>query len=92
MANSEKLHEFRTHELICPASGCDWSRTFEHDWASEEAAKVDGGIHWQNVHGGIVPDHAGFGEHQCPSCYAMDGFDGTVSCSECGHVPEKVRA
>ena len=27
-----------------------------------------------------------------PECLDVDGFNGTVSCSECGFVPEQVRA
>jgi hypothetical protein len=30
--------------------------------------------------------------HDCPECDDPEGMLGTVSCSECGHIPKEVRA
>lgn len=81
------------HRLDCPEAGCDWSTTFDTREAFDrEAKKIDAGLHWLDEHGGQIPDEANFGNHQCPECDALLGLDGTVSCSECGHIPEGVRA
>jgi len=80
----------QTGTIRCPE--CSWTTEFEMKISSELAKKVDAEMHWQEFHGGKVPDSANFGDHQCPECYSMSGLDGTVSCSNCGHVPEKVRA
>jgi hypothetical protein len=80
----------QTHRIDCP--GCDWqSREFE-ELPAELAAKVDAGLHYVDEHGGRIPDSAPFGDDQCPECFDILGLDGTVSCSECGFIPEKVRA
>jgi len=78
----------------CPHLGCAWwSRKYDPESTADTiAVETDAEIHWQNEHGGIIPDSADFGEHQCPECYAIHGFNGTVSCSECGHIPKEVRA
>jgi len=79
--------------IECPATGCDWSTEFDGgvspNWI---VAEVNAEVHWERHHGGQVPDEAPFGDHQCPQCDALDGLSGTVSCSECGFVPEEVRA
>ena len=78
------------HQIDCP--DCDWqSREFDHI-ADQIAAKVDAELHYVEEHGERIPDDANFGHNQCPECLNMDGFNGTVSCSACGFVPEKVRA
>ena len=78
-------------EITVDCPQCSWSKEVTN--VSEEIArKVDGEIHWQEQHGGLVPDEADFGHNQCPECEDMSGLDGTVSCSECGHVPEVFRA
>jgi uncharacterized Zn finger protein (UPF0148 family) len=80
----------KTGEVCCPS--CNWSQEFQEKTTSKIAAFVDACLHWDDEHGGPVPDGATFGEHQCPECHAMHGLHGTVSCSECGHVPQEVRA
>lgn len=76
----------------CPYRGCDWSKTFDPSSnASRIAAEVDAEIHFDTEHGGKVPEDAEFGDKQCPECWAMDGMNGSVSCSDCGHIPEEVR-
>lgn len=78
-------------QTSCPEQDCSW-RTREFKNATEEvAAKVDAAKHYVDEHGGQIPEDADFGEHQCPECFAILGLDGTVSCSECGHIPEKAR-
>lgn len=79
-----------TYNIDCPE--CNWqSREFEV-LSEEIASKVDAEIHYVDTHSGRIPDEAPFGDNQCPECLDTDGFNGTVSCSECGYVPEKVRA
>jgi len=79
-----------TDRLDCPE--CDWqSREFEA-LSGEITAKVDAEMHYVDNHDGPIPDDAPFGYDQCPRCLDIDGFNGTVSCSECGFVPEGVRA
>ena len=79
-----------TYRIDCPA--CDWqSREFK-DASGEIAGKVDGALHYVENHDRRIPEDAPFGKDQCPECLALDGFDGTVSCSACGFVPPKVRA
>lgn len=78
----------------CPFRGCDWAGN-EYDadtTASEIAAQVDAEIHWETEHGGEIPEDAEFGDEQCPECYATNGLNGTVSCSECGFIPGEARA
>jgi hypothetical protein len=78
------------YRIDCPE--CDWqSREFD-EIEGEIAAKVDAELHYVEDHGGLIPEDAPFGHNQCPECLDVDGFNGTVSCSECGFVPEKVRA
>ena len=78
------------HHIDCP--DCDWqSREFEQV-EGEIAAQVDAGIHYIDTHQSRIPDGAPFGHYQCPDCFALHGFNGTVSCSECGFIPQKVRA
>lgn len=79
-----------TYRIVCPE--CKWeSREFEK--ATEEiAAKVDAERHYVDEHGGYIPETAPFGAEQCPECFDINGFNGTVSCSECGFIPEEVRA
>ena len=78
------------HRIECPK--CNWqSRKYELP-SDELASKVDAEIHYTNTHGGRIPPEAPFGNNQCPECLDINGFNGTVSCSECGYVPEKVRA
>jgi len=48
-------------------------------------------VHYTTTHGERIPDDAAFGHNQCPECLDTDAFNGTVSCSACGYVPEKVR-
>jgi len=77
----------------CPFNGCEWEQEFDAEsWASEVAAEVDAEIHWEREHGGQAPEDAEFGENQCPKCDSFRGFDGTVSCRNCGHIPEEARA
>lgn len=83
----------RIYRLDCPEPGCDWSTTFDtRETYDREAKKIDAGMHWLEAHGGEIPGEANFGNHQCPECFDLLGLDGTASCSECGHIPEKVRA
>jgi len=78
-----------TYSFGCPAC----SKTWEFQTLSEEIArKVDAAMHWNEEHDGPIPESAKFGKHQCPDCLDVLGMNGTVSCSECGHIPEKVRA
>lgn len=78
------------HRKNCP--DCDWqSREFE-ELGGEIAAKVDAELHYVEKHDGRIPEDAPFGHNQCPECLHVDGFNGTVSCSECGFVPPEVRA
>lgn len=81
----------RTYELECYKAGCNWSRTYS-EYAEELAAKVDAELHWVREHDGLIPDDARYGNEQCPECEDINGLNGTVSCSTCGHIPEKVRA
>ncbi|WP_256289916.1 hypothetical protein [Halobellus inordinatus] len=78
----------------CPYRGCDWTGREYNPGSTHEtiAAEVDATIHWESEHGGEIPEDAEFGDQQCPECYAVHGMNGTVSCSECGHIPEEVRA
>jgi hypothetical protein len=79
-------------QISCPEQGCPW-RTREFKNGSEElAVKVDAAMHYVDEHGGLIPEEADFGKHQCPECHAILGLDGTVSCSECGHIPDEARA
>lgn len=79
-----------TFQIDCPA--CDWqSREFQ-ELTEELAAKVDAELHYTNNHDSKIPEDAPFGHNQCPKCCDLDGFNGTVSCSECGYVPPEVRA
>jgi hypothetical protein len=77
------------YTMSCPECGKKWG--FD-DWEGEQARKVDAGLHWKEHHKGPIPDDAHFGNYQCPQCLELHGLDGTVSCSECGWIPEKVRA
>lgn len=77
------------YEIDCP--DCSWTSPEFDDYAGELAAKVDAAMHYVDEHGGEIPDDADFGEHQCPSCHAILGMNGTVSCSECGYIPEEHR-
>jgi len=79
-----------TYRIYCP--GCDWQSSEFEQIEGEIAAKVDAELHYVEEHGERIPDDANFGQNQCPECLDLDGFNGTVSCSECGHVPKKVRA
>lgn len=90
MTDSESV----LRKKACPYRGCDWEgRSYDPDNNADEiAAECDAEIHWETEHGGEVPEDAEFGEKQCPECWAMNGMNGSVSCSECGHIPEKVRA
>jgi len=78
--------------MDCPY--CDWS--MEHDPADSAAtlaAEVDAEIHFENEHPETkLPPGYKFGDYQCPQCYRMDGLEGSVSCSHCGHIPEEARA
>jgi hypothetical protein len=78
----------------CPYRGCEWTgRPYDpEDTVETIAAEEDATIHWENEHGGEIPDDAEFGEQQCPECYAVHGMNGSVSCSECGFIPREVRA
>lgn len=78
------------YQIDCPR--CSWQSREFYDYTGELAAKVDAELHYESVHGGQIPDEADFGEHQCPKCDALNGMSGTVSCSECGYIPEEVRA
>lgn len=78
------------HRIDCPE--CDWeSREFD-DIRGELATKVDAEMHYVEDHGGRIPDDAPFGEYQCPECFDTHGLHRTVSCSECGFIPDEVRA
>lgn len=80
------------YQIKCPEPGCTWkSREFEK-YTGELASKVDAGLHYVETHGGRIPEEEEFGNEQCPNCFDVNGLNGTVSCSECGFVPEKVRA
>jgi len=79
-----------THQIDCP--DCDWQTQPFDSIEAEIAAKVDAEMHYVETHGGVIPDDAEFGHNQCPECLDTDGFNGTVSCSECGYVPPEVRA
>jgi hypothetical protein len=81
--------EARTSRIDCPDCGWD-SREFSNH-TEEIAAKVDAELHYLEVHGGRIPVEAPFGNKQCPECFAVNGMSGTVSCSECGHVPPEHR-
>lgn len=89
MSEQEKTRTY--YKLRCPE--CDWTTTFNAKKALErEKEKIDAAMHYVEEHGGEIPDHTNFGNHQCPECYDILGLNGTVSCSECGFIPEKVRA
>lgn len=77
------------HTVECPR--CDWSEKVRC-FTEELARQVDGEMHWEEEHDGVVPEDADFGGQQCPECLDMRGMDGSVSCSECGHIPPEVRA
>jgi hypothetical protein len=77
------------YRIDCPACADQW----EYETQLEGVArKVDAALHWKMNHEGKIPEHASFGEHQCPSCLDVLGLNGNVSCSECGYIPEEVRA
>jgi hypothetical protein len=78
----------------CPYRGCEWTgREYDPEDTYETiAAEVDATVHWESEHGGEIPDDAEFGDQQCPECYAVHGMNGSVSCSECGFIPQEVRA
>lgn len=79
----------RSYSMKCPACNATW----EYSNAAEEIArKIDAAQHYVDKHGGLIPDVAHFGKHQCPNCEHILGLNGTVSCSECGYVPEESRA
>ena len=80
--------------IQCPYNGCDWeSREYDpNDYLETVTREEDAVVHWEDEHDGEIPDSAEFGDEQCPECYAAHGLNGTVSCSECGHIPEEVRA
>ena len=84
------MSERDSDRIDCPE--CDWQSREFGDVCGKIAAKVDAEVHWRDEHGGEIPDYAAFGESQCPDCGAIDGMNGSVSCSECGHIPEEVRA
>lgn len=78
------------YRIHCPE--CDWnSREFD-DGRGELAAKVDAEMHYVENHDERIPADVPFGHNQCTECLDLDGFNGTVSCSACGFVPESVRA
>jgi hypothetical protein len=84
------MSEDDTDRIDCP--DCDWqSREFEV-LSEELASKVDTAMHYVDEHDGEIPDDAPFGNDQCPECLDIHGFNGTISCSECGFIPERVRA
>ncbi|RLM88161.1 hypothetical protein D3D02_13195 [Halobellus sp. Atlit-38R] len=97
-SENESLERFATDggqgQKECPYRGCGWTgREYDPESTHETiAAEVDATIHWESEHGGEIPEDAEFGDQQCPECYAVHGMNGTVSCSECGHIPEEVRA
>lgn len=78
------------YRIDCPE--CDWQSTTFEVPCEEFAAKVDAELHYVENHDGRIPEDAMFGYNQCPKCLDTDGFNGTVSCSECGFVPREVRA
>jgi hypothetical protein len=78
----------KTYSIECPACADRWE--FETG-AEEIARKVDAALHWSMEHDGPIPDDAPFGKHQCPNCLDVVGLNGTVSCSECGYIPEAYR-
>jgi hypothetical protein len=80
--------EQKTHRIPCPE--CDWkSREYhEEDEAAVITRKEDAIIHWEAEHGGAIPESAHFGDYQCPECCAYHGLIDTVSCSNCGFIPE----
>lgn len=85
--------EFTGVVIRCPL--CDWSTEAPENLASAERAfaEVDAELHWKNDHSDEeVPEDAEFGRYRCPQCKDFDGFCGTVSCSNCGFIPESVRA
>ena len=77
------------YRIECPACADQWEYGTQMEGV---ARKVDAALHWQMNHDGKIPEDASFGEHQCPNCLDVLGLNGTVSCSECGFVPEGVRA
>lgn len=93
-AEGSRMTERQTDVVLrCPEIGCGWSTTFDPKAGFErESKKVDAALHYVNEHGGKIPDEANFGHQQCPECYDILGFNGTASCSECGYIPQKVRA
>jgi hypothetical protein len=79
-----------TYRIDCPE--CDWQSDVFEEITDEIAAKVDAEIHYVENHDSRIPEDVPFGNNQCPRCLDTDGFNGTVSCSGCGFVPDKVRA
>jgi len=79
-----------TYQIRCP--DCTWESDGFEDYRGEAFAQVNAAMHYVQVHGGVIPDDAAFGDEQCPKCEAILGFNDSVSCSECGFIPEGVRA
>jgi hypothetical protein len=84
----------KTTRKQCPYKECGWQGApyDPDDTASTIVAEEDAIVHWETEHGGKIPETATFGDHQCPECYAGHGLHETASCSECGYIPESVRA
>ncbi|TKX60602.1 hypothetical protein EXE48_11560 [Halorubrum sp. ASP1] len=88
--NAKQDDREEVYQIDCP--DCSWkSRKFER-LSGELAAKEDAEQHYIEDHNEKIPEDAPFGDNQCPKCLNTKGFNGTVSCSECGFVPPRVRA
>jgi len=89
--NRTKQEEQRDEKLHIDCPECSWQSRSIKEINGEIAAKVDAELHYIEMHKSRIPDDAPFGNNQCPVCLDTNGLSGTVSCSECGFIPEEVR-